>query len=112
MLLCLLQAIEARLAMQRILLSLSGRLDLLLAQMPRHHDQGVQGSADDELTSTAPRVVYQESDSEEEVEVEDAFAATAADEDDDEDDDVSDEYEDDNEGDEGSDDEDMDDGED
>ncbi|KIY93949.1 hypothetical protein MNEG_14012 [Monoraphidium neglectum] len=86
------QTIEARLAMQRTLLSLSGRLDLLLAQSA----PGGGGGDDDDgapAGAAAPRVVYEESGSEDggaEVEVEDAFAPRGLGSDEDEDSDEGD----------------------
>ncbi len=71
-----LQTIEARLANHRALLSLSGRLDLLLSQMPRQtaaRTAAAQQEDDEEEAAAGPRVLYVESDSE--VEVEDPFAA-------------------------------------
>ncbi|KAF6255059.1 quinon protein alcohol dehydrogenase-like superfamily [Scenedesmus sp. NREL 46B-D3] len=63
--------IEARLAVQRQLLSLAGRLELLLAQAGGQ--QAGAGGAE-EAAAAGPQVVYQESDSEAEVEVVDAAA--------------------------------------
>ncbi|GBF87916.1 hypothetical protein Rsub_00628 [Raphidocelis subcapitata] len=71
------QTIEARLAMQRTLQSLSGRLDLLLAQ------SAPQQAGDDDSGAPVPAAVYEEGSSDAEgdgaeVEVEDAFAPREA----------------------------------
>ncbi|KAI8470283.1 MAG: hypothetical protein J3K34DRAFT_521515 [Monoraphidium minutum] len=77
------QTIEARLSMQRAVVSLAGRLDLLLAQSAAPDDDGGPPGG-----AAAPRVVYEESGSEDgggEVEVEDAFAPRGLGSDEDED---------------------------
>lgn len=74
---CCAQTIEARLAHQRALLSLQGRLDLLLAQLPKRSTATSPGGAGQQPDNgprdlDGPAVEYQETDSE--VEVEDPFA--------------------------------------
>jgi U3 small nucleolar RNA-associated protein 5 len=75
------QTIESRLAMQRTLLSLSGRLDLLMVQA-RARAAAAAGAAAEEDGEEGPLAVFQEPSSDEEVEVEDPFAAGADSEDD------------------------------
>lgn len=86
------QTIEARLQMHRNLLSLSGRLDLLLSQASRG---GADGADDGD--EGGPLTYYEEGDEDEDVAVEDPFALAEGDDalpsgdDDDEDDDDDDE---------------------
>uniref|UniRef100_A0A383W0U0 Small-subunit processome Utp12 domain-containing protein n=1 Tax=Tetradesmus obliquus TaxID=3088 RepID=A0A383W0U0_TETOB len=75
--------IEARLSVQRQLLSLAGRLELLLAQAGGQAGAAAAAAAGaEEAATTGPQVVYQESDSEAEVEVVDAAGGYDDDEDD------------------------------
>ncbi len=77
------QTIESRLAMQRTLLSLSGRLDLLMVQARARAAAGAGGAAaEEEGGEEGPLAVFQEPSSDGEVEVEDPFAAGADSEDD------------------------------
>jgi U3 small nucleolar RNA-associated protein 5 len=73
------QTIEARLAMQRTLLSLSGRLDLLMVQARARTAAGA--GCEEEGEEGGPQAVFQEASSDGEVEVEDPFAAGADSED-------------------------------
>lgn len=69
------QVLEARLAMMRPLLSLTGRLELLLAQQSSH---ALQRVGEESGKGDGPLVEYQEPDAEQELEVEDPFALGAA----------------------------------